>query len=123
MHFLSFLVLAIGFPWPTTFATLSTQAVLRSLDKAPVLHFTLARRGGEFAATESGRDFVNLTYLIAELDKAEARFNLTRREVKGNKLIRKAKVNGLGGKNEGALTGSVAADGIWYAPLLIKIKV
>ena len=56
---------------------------------------------------------MNLTYLVEELDKVEARFNLTRREVNGNKLVRKAKVNEHGGKEEGALMGSVATDGIW----------
>ncbi len=114
MHFLSFLVLVIGLLLPLTFAASSAQAVLRNLDNAPVLHFTLARRGGGFTATEPGRDLVNLTYLVEELDKAEGRFNLTRREVKGNKLVRKAKLNEHGGKDEGALMGSVAADGIWF---------
>ena len=122
MHFLTFLILATLLLSPTL-ATPSTHAVLRSLDTAPVLHFTLARRGGEFTATESGRDLVNLTYLVEELDKAEARFNLTRREVKGNKLVRKAKVNEVGGKGEGALMGSVAADGIWCILFWTLLKV
>lgn len=113
MPFLSFFVLMIDLLLPLAFAASSAQAVLRTLDNAPVLHFTLARRGGEFTATQYGRDLVNLTYLVGELDKAEARFNLTRREVKGNKLVRKAKLNELGGKDEGALMGSVAGDGIW----------
>ena len=114
MHFLSFLILTTGVLLQVRFAASSAQAVLRTLDKAPVLHFTLARRGGEFAAIEPGRDLVNLTYLVKELDKTEARFNLTRREVKGNKLIRKAKINERGGKDEGTLTAGVAADGIWF---------
>ncbi len=113
MPFLSFFVLVIGMLLPLTFAGSSAQAVLRTLDNAPVLHFTLARRGGEFTATEYGRDLVNLTYLVEELDKAEARFNLTRREVKGNKLVRKAKLNELGGREKGALMGSVTGGGIW----------
>lgn len=113
MHFLSLLSLTTLLFLRPTFATSSTQAVLRSLDNAPVLHFTLARRGGDFMATEPGRDLVNLTYLVEELDKAEARFNLTRREVKGNKLVRKAKIDEHGGKEERALMGSVATDGIW----------
>ena len=113
MHFLSFLIFTTYCLLPFTFAVSSTQAVLQTLDTAPVLHFTLARRGGEFTATEPGQHLVNLTYLVEELDKAEARFNLTRREVKGNKLVRKAKLNELGGKDEGTLMGSVATDGIW----------
>ena len=86
---------------------------LRSLDTAPVSHFTLARRGGPFASTEFSRDYVNLTHLIEEQDKAESRFSLTKREVRGNKLVRKAKATAVGGGDEGLLMGEVAADGIW----------
>lgn len=99
----------------TTFATASPP-ILRSLDNAPVLHFTLTRRGGKFAPTEFAKDFVNMTYLGQELEKTEARFNLTQRQVKGNKLVRKAKSEG-GGKEEGGLMGSVAEDGIWCVEL------
>ena len=93
--------------------TLATAPALPSLDTAPVLHFTLTRRGGKFAPTEFARDYVNLTYLAQELEKTEARFNLTKREVKGNKLVRKAKSNEVGGRDPSGLMGEVAADGIW----------
>lgn len=89
-------------------------SVLRSLDTAPVLHFTLARRGGSFAATEWTKDYVNLTYLAQELEKIEDRFNLTQRVVKGNKLVRKAKIVGAKGSGEGALMGKIADDGLWF---------
>ena len=92
---------------------LASPSRLRSLDTVPVVHFTLARRGGPFAPTEHLRDNVNLTHLAAEQNKAESRFNLTKREVKGNKLVRKAKVNVVGGRNEGVLMGEVAAEGVW----------
>ncbi|KAL9103986.1 MAG: hypothetical protein Q9163_001006 [Psora crenata] len=92
---------------------------LRSLDAAPVSHFTLTRRGGPFASTEFSTDNVNLTHLVEEQIKAESRFDLTKREVKGNKLVRKAKVNGGSGRGEGALMGQVAADGVWYATVKI----
>ena len=91
-------------------STLATATAPRSLDSAPVLHFTLTRRGGKFSPTKSAVDYVNLTYLVQELEKTEARFNLTKREVKGNKLVRKAKSNDVGGN---ALMGEVAIDGIW----------
>lgn len=94
-------------------------SILRSLDTAPVLHFTLARRGGSFAATEWTKDYVNLTYLTQQLEKIEDRFNLTQRVVKGNKLVRKAKIVGAKGSDEGALMGKIADDGLWYA----KIKI
>lgn len=52
-----------------------------------------------------------MTYLAQELEKTEGRYNLTQREVKGNKLIRKAKSSGSGGRD---LTKQVATEGIWY---------
>ena len=94
-------------------STLATDTVSRSLDTTHVLHFTLTRRGGKFAPTEFALDYVNLTYLAEELEKTEARFNLTKREVKGNKLIRKAKSNEVDGRGAGVLMGEVAVDGIW----------
>lgn len=97
-------------------STLATATAPRSLDAAPVLHFTLTRRGGKFSPTESAVDYVNLTSLVQELEKTEARFNLTKREVKGNKLVRKAKTNDAGGDDSNALMGEVAIDGIWQAP-------
>lgn len=109
MHLLSLLVFLVTLKH----SALVSTSILRSLDNAPVLHFTLTRRGGKFAPTEYGRDYVNLTYLVQELETTEARFNLTKREVKGNKLIRKAKGDGGGGRTEGALMGEVASDGIW----------
>ena len=85
---------------------------LHALDTAPVLHFTLARRGGVVNTTAFVKDYVNLPNLLRNLEKAEARFNLTKREVEGNKLVRKAK--DLGGKGgEGVLMGEVAAEGVW----------
>lgn len=109
MHLLSLLALMSGL----LSATLDAKPALRSLDTAPVLHLTLTRRGGKFAPTEFARDYVNLTYLAQELEKTEARFNLTKREVKGNKLVRKAKSSDVGGRESSALMGEVAADGIW----------
>ena len=109
MHFLPPLVLLSGL----LSYTLATAQALRSPDTAPALHFTLTRRGGKFSPTEFALDYVNLTYLAQELEKTEARFNLTKREVKGNKLVRKAKSNDAGGKDSNALMGEVATDGIW----------
>ena len=99
-------------------SALAAKPALRSLDTAPALHFTLTRRGGKFAATEFGRDYVNLTYLAEELDKTEGRFNITKREVKGNKLVRKAKGDEVGGRDPNALMGEVAVDGTWYVSFI-----
>ncbi len=109
MHLLSPLAFTLGL----LSSTLATALASRSLDNAAVLHFTLTRRGGKFAPTEFARDYVNLTYLAQELEKTEARFNLTKREVKGNKLVRKAKSNEVGGIDPSGLMGEVALDGTW----------
>ena len=89
------------------------QTVLKSFDNAPVVHFTLARRGGTFEATVPGNDSVEMDFLLQQLERAEGRFNLTRREVKGNKLVRKAKSKALGGKDDDELMGQLASNGTW----------
>lgn len=112
MHFLSFLILTTSLFNPfrsLASPTHSHAEILRSFDDAPVLHFTLARRGGAFPTDA----LANLTFLKAELDKTEGRFNLTRREVRGNKLVRKVREKAVGGKDEGGLMGSVGLDGRW----------
>lgn len=91
----------------------ASHAVLRSLDTAPVAHFTLFRRGGGFSSIQFPQDVVNLTHLARELSQAEGRFNLTKRVVKGNKLVRKAKNHAVGGREDGGLMGGVATSGIW----------
>lgn len=83
-----------------------------SLDTAPVIHFTLARRHGPINATVGPADVAILPNISHELEKAEARFNLTKREVKGNKLVRKAK-EARGYDGSGMLMGDVAGEGIW----------
>lgn len=93
----------------------SGQSVLQSLDEAPVAHFTLARRGGTFEATRSGNDSVEMGLLLEQLEITEAKFNLTRREVKGNKLVRKAKSQAIGGRDDDGLIGNLALNGSWSA--------
>lgn len=114
MHFLSFLILTTWTVLHAPIPVCSSQSFLRSLDTSPVLHFPLARRGGEFVATEWNTDHVNLTLLAQELEKTESRFDLTRRVVKGNKLVRKAKVDGLKGPDGGELLKQVAGNGLWF---------
>ncbi|KAL8756232.1 MAG: hypothetical protein Q9199_003082 [Rusavskia elegans] len=60
-----------------------------------------------------------MDFLLEQLKMAEARFNLTRREVKGNKLVRKAKSRALGGKDDDELMGQMALNGTWFARLAI----
>jgi len=113
MHRLSFLLLATTLLLSYASVIPSNIPTLRSLDEVPVIHFTISRRGGAFESFAPGGEVANLTYLAEELNKAEQRFNLTRREVKGNKLVRKAKVKGVGGSEVGKLMSNVAEDGRW----------
>ena len=77
--------------------------------QAPVIHYTIQRRGGAFALDH----VVNLTDLTIQLHDAEARFNITRREMQGNKVIRvsreKATING----EVSGLNGEVGRNGTW----------
>lgn len=116
MHFLSFLILTtLGiFPFCPFSSATSAPSVLRSLDTAPVLHFTLNRRGGVFVQTQFFTDYVNLTYLAHELERTESRFNLTKRVVKGNKLVRKAKLDESLHQDGGFLMGKIADNGSWF---------
>ena len=91
----------------------SNLQTLRLLNDVPVLHITIARRGGTFRSLISNTELVNLAYLAEELRRVEVRFNLTRREVQGNKLVRKAKFEGFGGNEVDQLMGKVVADGTW----------
>lgn len=97
-------------------ASALVPSVLRSLNTVPVVHFTIARRGGGFAANEWLRDYVNMSYLVEELDRTEGRYNLTRRVIKGNKLVRKAKIDGVNGQDKTALMGKLADVGLWFIP-------
>ncbi|KAL8693364.1 MAG: hypothetical protein Q9218_001801 [Villophora microphyllina] len=95
------------------------RSTLQTLDDAPVIHFTIARRGGTFEATRPGNDSVELDVLLEQLGNVEVRFNLTRREVKGNKLVRKAKSQAVGGKDDEELIGELALNGTWFARLTL----
>ena len=97
----------------STHTLASNLQVLQSLNDVPVLHLTISRRGGPFGSITPGEEIANLTYLANELEKVEERFNLTTREVKGNKLVRKAKVKAVGGNEVGQLMGEVAVNGKW----------
>ena len=90
-----------------------SQKILQSLDNAPVIHFTLSRRGGTFEATKPSSDHLELDILLEQLRLTEARFDLTQREVRGNKLVRKAKTHAVGGQDENGLMGKIASNGSW----------
>ena len=113
MRLLLFLIVTIFYAFSSAQATSLDHSALRSLDDVPVIHFAIHRRHGAFASTVDGNDFVDLDYLVRQLEVAECRFNLTKREVKGNKLVRKAKASGAGGREGTGLMGDIASDGAW----------
>ena len=113
MRFLYLPILTIAHLAHYTSAKSTAQSILTSLDSASVLHFTLSRRGGVFSTTQPEHDWVNLTYMVQELERTERRYSLTKREAKGNKLVRKANADESGGKEPGSLMGDIAADGTW----------
>ena len=94
-------------------SSLVCASLIHSLDSVPVIYFTIARRGGAMNATLDAQVNVDFDYLSQELQKTEGRFNLTKREFKGNKLVRKAQSRGAANKAEGLLMGEVALDGLW----------
>ena len=75
----------------------------------PAVHFTLARRDGAFAPNRTA----NLDYLLEQLAAAEARFNLTQREVHGNRVVRAPKSGAAGGPESSKLIGDIGRKGNW----------
>lgn len=99
---------------------LSALVVLVAIaqESPPAVHFTLRRRGGPFAVQKSA----NMTYLTEQLALAEARFNLTRREVRGNKIVRVPKERLVGGADPERLLGEVGQLGNWYVQEHIHVE-
>ena len=79
-------------------------------DPTKAIHFTLSRRGGQFAPNRTA----NLDFLVQELAAAEAKFNLTQREVRGNKIVRSPKSQAVGGGENSKLLGELGRYGNWY---------
>ena len=78
-----------------------------------VVHYTIERRGGRFPVNP----IANMTFLTEQLQAAEARFNKTRREMHGNKVVRRPKDNDMNKVDLGKLIGEVGRDGAWYVGL------
>ncbi len=85
---------------------LASAAITPSSDGDGVIHFPVYRRGGLFNPDEAA----NLTYLNEQLAAVRGRYNQTRREIKGNKVVRKPI------DTNGELMGSVGRGGNWYGP-------
>lgn len=72
-------------------------------------HLTLNRRGGAVARHEAA----NLTQLLHLLHGVEGRYHRSKREVKGNKLVRKWKARSAGTTNDEQLLSEPGKDGSW----------
>jgi hypothetical protein len=84
-------------------------SVLCAAEALPVAHLALSRRGGA-AAHQSP---ANLTHLAQILQDVERRYTRVKREVKGNKLVRKWKARSTGTAADGQLLGEPGQDGRW----------
>jgi hypothetical protein len=80
----------------------------------PPIHYTIARRGGSFPASDNA----NLTYLLDQLQVVESRFNATTRDFVGNKVVRKPR-RLHGTQASSTLLGDVGREGNWFASLHI----
>ena len=75
----------------------------------PVAHLILNRRGGAAAR----RELANLTHLVQLLHGTERRYHRTRREVKGNRLVRKWRARSTGTTIDQQLLSEPGQDGSW----------
>lgn len=82
---------------------------VRVLADAHAAHFTIDRRGGQLAT----RELANLSHLFDLLEQTERRYGLTRREVKGNKLVRRAKPKETGRDDDIPLMNGLGQPGQW----------
>lgn len=80
-----------------------------AFDPPPTIHYTINRRGGAFQEDQ----LANLPFLAEQLATTEARFDLTRREVAGNKVVRVPKDTGVGDAENGRLQADVGRTGNW----------
>ena len=87
---------------------------IRATKSLPPIRYPISRRGGSFPAP----DIANLTYLLEQLQDVEKRFDATRRDFSGNKVVRKPKR--LYGTQAGTiLLGEAGREGSWFANLHI----
>ncbi|KAI9683428.1 MAG: hypothetical protein M1829_005500 [Trizodia sp. TS-e1964] len=91
---------------------LSCSCDHRKFPTSPI-HIPIKRRGGPFPTSENA----NLTFLLEELSRAESRFYATKREMQGNKLVRKPKNTAVGGSEAGLLMAEAGRLGAWYADI------
>jgi hypothetical protein len=98
---LPFFVLVLVFDGP--------QKLLGAAQEISVAHLPLSRRGGAVAQNEHA----NLTHLVQLLSGGERRYVRAKREVKGNKLVRKWRTRKTGTTNDEQLLREPGHDGSW----------
>lgn len=81
-----------------------------------VAHFTLDRRGGHFARHEN----VNLDTIAELIRQTEERYTRARREVKGNKLVRRWRSSKSGTAEDHDLLSEPGRPGHWWAESLAQ---
>jgi hypothetical protein len=75
----------------------------------PVAHLTINRRGGALAQHQPA----NLTRLVKLLHDVEGRYSRAKREVKGNKLVRKWRAKSTGATDDEQLLKEPGQEGSW----------
>lgn len=85
------------------------RSLLCAAQGLPVAHLILSRRGGALA----GHEPANLTHLLQLLHSTERKYARARREVKGNKLVRKWRSKDTGTTRDEQLLSEPGQDGSW----------
>ncbi len=75
----------------------------------PVAHLTISRRGGALAHREPA----DLDQLVDLLEDVESRYSRVKREVKGNKLVRRWRAGSTGATNDEQLLSEPGKEGSW----------
>jgi hypothetical protein len=78
-------------------------------EQIEVAHLSINRRGGAVAQHEPA----NLTQLVQLLHDTEGRYARAKREVKGNKLVRRWRARSTGATNDEQLVAEPGQDGSW----------
>ncbi len=83
--------------------------LLCASEEISVAHLTLNRRGGAVAQHEPA----NLTHLVKLLRDVERRYARAKREVNGNKLVRRWRARSTGSANDEQLLREPGQEGSW----------
>lgn len=88
---------------------LGNQSLLGAAQNIPAAYLTINRRGGALIHREPA----NLTQLVDLLHDVERRYSRVKREVKGNKLVRRWRARSTGATNDEQLLAEPGKAGSW----------